>query len=58
MSSAEEFSNQKLFKETLATEFPEEDMKDKHFRDKVGGAWVVISHHSEILPVFRTKNLH
>ena len=28
--------NRILFEETLATEFPEEDMKDKHFRDKVG----------------------
>jgi len=26
--------NRILFEETLATEFPEEDMKDKHFRDK------------------------
>ena len=35
MSPAEEEYNKSLFEETLAAEFPEEDMKDKHFRDKV-----------------------
>ena len=35
MSPAEEEYNKNLFEETLAAEFPGEDMRDKHFRDKV-----------------------
>ena len=35
MSPAEENYNKSLFEETVAADFPEEDMRDKHFRDKV-----------------------
>ena len=35
MTDVEEEQNKKLYEEILATDFPEENMKDKNFRDKV-----------------------
>jgi hypothetical protein len=35
LSNEELDYNQNLYEETLALEFPDEDMKDKHFMDKV-----------------------
>ena len=35
MTDVEEEQNKKLYEEILGIDFPEENMKDKNFRDKV-----------------------
>ena len=56
MSPAEDEYNKSLFEETVAAEFPEEDMRDKHFRDKVWRSQKLklCRDHGNI---FRTKNM-
>ena len=41
--------NKELFEDILANEFPEEDMADKSFRDKVPSFSNIIQHSFELL---------